>query len=218
MEYPGQRAARARCILVRMNNPHDESSTTTTPRPAASIDWDALRRDLEWDAEAAERALLRRRAEQYAAPLVDPEAAGEQYHLLIFEAGGEIYGVDVRLVRAVRALGGQRITPVPATPPFYRGVVNLRGQIITVFDLRRFLDLPEVKGEEPRELVVARAGALELALLVHSVRGVMRVPVTAARAFEGLRYARGVTADRLVILDLARLFEDERLWVRAADE
>jgi purine-binding chemotaxis protein CheW len=122
------------------------------------------------------------------------------------------------LVHAIRSLGAQKITPVPSAPRFYRGVVNLRGQIITVLDIRRFFELPEATSEPPRELVVVRSNALELGLIARHVQGVQRIPAESVRPFEQLRYARGVTAERLVILDIARLFEDDRLVIKHAEE
>lgn len=196
----------------------DNRLDTSQPESHETIDWWELRRSLEWDEVAQKRALLRQRAEQYAAPQHRGDEAADTLHVLTFTLGGEQYGVDVMLVQSVRTLGTQKITLVPGTPRFYRGVVNLRGQIITVLDVRRFFDLPESTSEPPRELVVLRSNKLELGLIARHVQGVQRVPSEAVRPFEQLRYVRGVTADRLVMLDIARLFEDERLVVSHADE
>lgn len=196
----------------------DNRLDTSTPEPHDLIDWWELRRSLEWDAEAQNAALLRQRAEQYAAPQHSRDSVADTLHVLTFTLGGEQYAVDVMLVQSVRTLGTQKIMLVPATPRFYRGVVNLRGQIITVLDIRRFFDLPESTSEPPRELVVVRSNGLELGLIARHVQGVQRVPAESVRPFEQLRYARGVTAERLVILDIARLFEDERLIIKHAEE
>lgn len=183
-----------------------------------TIDWRAIRESLQWDDSSQQQGLLRQRAKQYAAaPHADESSAADTLSVLTFELSGERYGVDVMLVRAVRPL--PKITPVPATPRFYKGVVNLRGQLVTVLDLRSFFEMADpTRQDPPRELIIVRANQLEIGLLVKTVIGVTTVPQAAIRPFEQLRYARGVTPDRLVLLDIARLFEDERLIVRDTEE
>lgn len=119
------------------------------------------------------------------------------------------------LVQAVRTL--PRITPVPGVPAFYRGVVNLRGKITTVIDLRLFFDISTEEAAPPGELVVVRSNNLEMGLLAHYVQGVVSVPYALLEPMPDMRYARGVTADRLVLLDLAPLFEDNRLIIGDMD-
>lgn len=189
----------------------------------ATIDWDAVWSSLAWDGaagdEARRRARLRLRAQQYAAPKAPAAAPGAEAAraALVFELGSERYGVDVAAVRRVRAIG--RITHVPGIPRFYRGVVNVRGQVITVLDLRLFFDMQAANDlRPPEELVVVEAGRLEIGLLAHNVQGVVAVPQAAVEPVDNIRYALGITAERLVLLDIPRLFEDERLLVGSKDE
>lgn len=183
------------------------------------VDWDALWNELTWDdADHEARVLQQRldlRARQYAAPRHEhhdalpaaPEAE-RAYHLLAFRLGGEQYGVPVAHVRAVRARGA--LTRVPGVPDFYRGVVNMRGQIITALDLRLFFGLGAADDHLPAELILAQANQLRLALLADHVEGVIRVPHHEVASLD-MHYAHGVTAERLVVLDTHKLFEDERL-------
>ncbi|MGD6934391.1 MAG: chemotaxis protein CheW [Candidatus Bathyarchaeia archaeon] len=62
------------------------------------------------------------------------------------------YGVPVEQVREVRDM--QAVTPVPGAPAYVEGVTNLRGQIITVFDLRKRLGLPEKEGAGEKILII----------------------------------------------------------------
>lgn len=182
------------------------------------IDWQAIRESLDWNAAEKAAQRLQQRATQYAAPLKQvEETTGHVLNVLTFTLGTEQYGVDVMAVRAVRPL--PKVTPVPGTPPFYSGVVNLRGQIVTVFDLRRFFDIatPHDAGRAPRELIIVNTNQLEMGLLASHVKGVMSVPAEAIQQYESVRYAYGVTAARLVILDIAALFEDERLIIGGQD-
>lgn len=180
-----------------------------------SINWQAIREELIWDDEAhhlrRESERLRQRAAQYAAADQHTGDDRRTQTELIFDLGAERYGVDVMLVRGLRTL--PRLTPVPGSPRFYKGVVNLRGQIVTVMDLRPFIDVTEAGDERnpPTELVVVQAGRLEIALLAHHVYGVAQIAQADITLTSDIRYTRGVTPDRLVLLDIAAMFNDERL-------
>lgn len=69
---------------------------------------------------------------------VEPADAGGggdgQCELIAFTIDGEVYGVDIRIVREIRAWSG--VTPLPNTAPFVRGVMNLRGAVIPIVDMR----------------------------------------------------------------------------------
>lgn len=185
--------------------------------PSAKMDWEAVWKSLNWDDQTRlqeiEQERLRRRARQYAEPLVEETLTAEDTRsALVFDLGKERYGIDVMLVRGVRA--AQHITPVPGTPDFYRGIINLRGQIITVLDLRLFFGLPRTETTNaPQEIVLAQVGSLQLALLAHEIRGVVSFPVSEIKSVEQLPYAVGIAQDHTIILNLSQLFDDDRLVV-----
>ena len=189
------------------------------PEIRGPIDWDAIWEELNWDApERRDRALrdrLRLRARQYAAPLAHVSAASERLTLLSFNVSGERYAVDVARVRGVRPTG--RIARVPGVPSFYSGVVNVRGQIISVLNLRRFLDAGDSYDEMPREMVLAAAQGLELGLLADHVEEVVSIPREMIEPVDS-PFARGIGPGRLAILDLDAIFADERLMVGGMDE
>jgi len=134
-------------------------------------------------------------------------------HLVTFLLGSEEYGLDVRLVQEIIRL--TEITPVPRAPDFVKGVINLRGRIIPVVDLRRKLALGEVDASaRTTRVVVARLRDRLVGLLVDGASQVLKVPVSLIEpAPEEILevdadYIRGVAklANRLVILmDLARV-------------
>jgi purine-binding chemotaxis protein CheW len=74
------------------------------------------------------------------------------FQIVNFTVDNINYGVPVEQVREVRDM--QSVTPVPGAPSYVEGVTNLRGQIITVFDLRKRLGLPEKKGAGEKILVI----------------------------------------------------------------
>jgi purine-binding chemotaxis protein CheW len=186
------------------------------------IDWDAVWKSLNWDDEQRQEAVsherLRQRAEHYAAPVKEQEVTPENARtVLIFDLGGEQYGIDVIHVRGIRALVA--IARVPGAPSFYPGVINVRGRIITVLDLRDFFQI--VYAEEtdtPHEVMIIHAGQLEIALLAHQVIGVESIPASAIKSVDHMPYAQGLTSDKVILLDIAQLFQDERLIMGGANE
>lgn len=191
------------------------------PENIEKIDWEAVWKSLNWDdlrgSEEAIQARLHQRALSYAAPPPKAERLDDAKTVLAFTLGEERYGIDVMTVRSVRTI--LHITRVPGTPAFYRGVVNVRGQIVTVMDLRLLFDI-SISDEKssPDELIVVQSNQLEIGLLAHNVEGVMSVPQADIEPVDNIRYALGVTVERLVLLDIDRLFEDSRLIVGGKDE
>ena len=192
----------------------------TTSKPQRQIDWEAVWQTLNWDDETrskvAEATRLRQRAQQYAAPPREAKADEDALNVLTFQLGSEHYGVDVMLVRGVRSLS--KIARVPGIPAFYRGVVNIRGQILTVLDLRTFFDIPTGDHIAPEELVIVRSNNLEIGLLAHVVNGVVSVPRETIVLADSIRYALGVTAEKLVLLNIEQMFEDDHLIVGGKEE
>jgi purine-binding chemotaxis protein CheW len=188
-----------------------------------SIDWKSIRESLTWEASQRERDLLRRRAAQYAAPIKQTEAAAadesiaEKVSVLAFRLGDENYGLDVAAVRGVRPLS--KITPIPGIPPFYRGVINLRGQILTVLDLQIFFSITTIatNGSLPyplhRELVLVDSHGLHLGLLATHVEGVVWVQHRTLQPLDTTHYAQGITTERLIVLNLEAIFTDPRLII-----
>jgi purine-binding chemotaxis protein CheW len=160
----------------------------------------------------------------FSAPAQQQRAAAEATeHLATFFLAKEEYGVDVKQVQEIRRVA--EITSVPRAPEFVRGVINLRGRILPVLDLRRRLALGEVVVDRDSRIVVVRVKDRLLGLLVDGASQVLKVPVSQIEAApeevvqKGGDYIRGVAklADRLIILvDLERLLASELLAAGAA--
>ncbi|MCA9882310.1 MAG: chemotaxis protein CheW [Anaerolineae bacterium] len=187
--------------------------------PQTSIDWDALLNTLEWDDDARRSAdaltRLSIRAAQYAElTRFDIQGQNNTTTCVTFRLGKERYAVNTNWVRGVQSIS--RITRVPGAPEYYPGVVNMRGRIITLFDLRRFFGLT-VDEKMPKELVQIEIGELNLGMLADHIEGVEQIPDDEIEPIDML-FARGITTDRLVILDLEKMAQDSRLVVDGTDE
>ena len=103
---------------------------------------------------------------------------GHQY--CTFYADGHYFGLDVRRVQEITRY--QAMTRVPLAPPVVRGLINLRGQIVTAIDLRRCLDLKERPAEQLPVNVVVQTDDGAVSLLVDEIGDVLEVP---EKLFEG---------------------------------
>lgn len=105
----------------------------------------------------------------------DHHPAGQEY--LSFFLGNEVYAVDILCVREIRAW--ESVTRIPNTPGYINGVINLRGNIVPVIDLRRHLSLPEVVYLDTTVVIVLAmeaAGKERLvSIVVDAVSDVIRV-------------------------------------------
>ncbi|UUZ77175.1 chemotaxis protein CheW [Polaromonas sp. P1(28)-13] len=113
----------------------------------------------------------------------------------------------------------KNLTPLPCTPPFFLGIVNVRGRITPVIDIKKFFDLPDKGLTDLHRIILVRGGDIELGLLADLIVGVRTIAVDSLQAslptLTGIRadYLKGVTTDRLVVLDIDRILADPKIVV-----
>jgi purine-binding chemotaxis protein CheW len=105
----------------------------------------------------------------------DTQIADSEIQLVSFKLGPETFAVNVEQVREIGKV--ERITHVPKMPNFVEGVMNLRGQITTIIDLRRRFGIlgEDVRTSQSR-VIVAEIGDIQIGIIVDSVQDVIRVP------------------------------------------
>ncbi len=96
------------------------------------------------------------------------------FHLVTFHLGREEFGVDIGSVQEI--IRATDITPVPGAQSHVRGVINLRGKIIPVVDLRRRFALETVDASDAQRIIVVELGEKRIGMLVDSVSQVIKVP------------------------------------------
>lgn len=162
------------------------------------------------------QAILKARA-QALAQVPEQDETTECIEIVAFLLAYETYGIETRHVREVYPL--KDLTPVPCTPPFVAGIVNVRGQVLSVVDLKKFFELPERGLTDLNKVIVLSDGLMEFGVLADAIVDVRHVPLGKIQpglpTLTGIRedYLRGVTAERLVILDAARLLADSGIVV-----
>ncbi|MBS7659675.1 chemotaxis protein CheW [Candidatus Bathyarchaeota archaeon] len=134
----------------------------------------------------------------------------EYLQIVNFTMGNINYGVPVDQVREVRDM--QAVTPVPGAPPYVRGVTNLRGQIVTIIDLRKRLGLPS-KEDGSEKIIIIEMGDYAVGVVVDSVTEVSTIPwrdierhVDVATTLKDCVIGIGKMAEKLIIiLDIAKI-------------
>ena len=196
-----------------------------TPQEAA--DWTEIRRRIDALGAAVaqggvaspeeERRILKARAQALAQEPQTEAGAEATLEAVEFDLAEERYAFPLAQVREVSLL--RELTPVPCTPPFVVGIINLRGEIRTVIDLKRFFDLPGAGITELNKIILIESGGLQLGILTDAIRGVCRIPLDdlqpALPTLTDLRadYLRGITRERVAVLDAEKILSDPRLLV-----
>jgi purine-binding chemotaxis protein CheW len=135
-----------------------------------------------------------------------------------FTIGDEEYGVDIMAIREIK--GWTASTELPNTPPFIRGVINLRGAIVPILDLRARFSAARTDASARHVIIVVAVGARVAGILVDAVADIISVSTSdiqpvpqldqsgAAGFLTGLVTVEG----RMVaLLDLAQVFDFEAL-------
>jgi purine-binding chemotaxis protein CheW len=166
---------------------------------------------------AEERKILHARAQALAREPDREKGEEASLEVLEFLLASETYGIEMSCVRETLPL--KDLTPVPCTPPFVLGLIGVRGQILSVIDIRKFFDLPEKGLTDLNRVIIVHDERMEFGILADAVIGVRTVPLAgllpSLPTLTGVReeYLRGVTKERLVVLDGRKLLNDERLVV-----
>jgi purine-binding chemotaxis protein CheW len=206
-----------------------------SPSPTtAAVDWGEVRARLDRiDAAVREalqpspgrvRDLLEERARALARVPSKPPRDDEVIEVVTFSVAGESYAVETRFVRRVVRPGG--CTPVPAAPAVLRGVVNLRGEVLAVFDLLTLFGAARGRGgpAEGSYVIVLGAQRDELGVVADAVHEVKPLGVgellepSVSLEGAGRHLLRGLTADALVVLDGGALLRDDRLFIDQGEE
>jgi purine-binding chemotaxis protein CheW len=95
----------------------------------------------------------------------------EDRQILVFSVANEELGLDISCVREV--LRPQAIYPLPKTPPFIEGVMNLRGHIVALIDLRKRLNARQIEDENKKRIIVCKVNKTIVGLTVNSLKEII---------------------------------------------
>jgi purine-binding chemotaxis protein CheW len=166
--------------------------------------------------------ILQARARVLARPKQRDDAAEGFLELLEFRLASERYAVEMGHVEEVQPL--RDLTPLPGVPAFIPGIVNIRGRILPVLDLKKFFDLPEQGLTDLHRIILVRGPEVELGLLADTIVGIRRLAPArlqpSLHTLTGIRadFLKGVSDERLVVLDLERILSDPKIVVHDEGE
>jgi purine-binding chemotaxis protein CheW len=101
---------------------------------------------------------------------------GKTIDVVEFELGGELYALDIQLAREIVEM--IPITPIPRSPPFINGIINLRGEITTIINLYTLLGLPQKEVRKNQKIIILvpeSAGGNNVGIIVDEVHSVNQV-------------------------------------------
>lgn len=196
-------------------------------RRSKTVDWKTVKRRLDKATRATEAAIhpsperLRRMLEDRTRMFADAMERAPSANMVIlvpFAVAGARFAISARYVREVLPLPA--VTPVPRTPSHLVGVIDLRGQLLPVFDLANLLNLPAgLPGESPR-ILACGVGKAEFGILADEVTGIetMRSQEMRAAVAHSVRggppWTRGKDRNGRTVIDGAALLEDARLFIQ----
>lgn len=147
-----------------------------------------------------------------------PETGGSDTttaEVLRFRLAYREYAIDMQHIREVILTG--EITPVPGTPAFISGICVVRGEIISLVDLRVLLAIPETGLTDLNRVIVLTNQALTFGILADHITGIGMIELDRIAASEpeteGSRYVKGIADGPLVVLDTAAFFSDPKMIV-----
>ncbi|MGR9087346.1 MAG: chemotaxis protein CheW [Gammaproteobacteria bacterium] len=163
-----------------------------------------------------EALILEARARTLAMPTHD-NADSEGVEVVAFKLAFETYGIETAYVSEVHSL--KNLTPLPCTPPFVAGIINIHGQIFSVIDLKVFFDLQTKEPSDLNQVIIVAHADMEFGILADTILDVRRIPLSEVQptlpTLTGIRedYLKGIARDSLIILNALNLLTDPRLIV-----
>jgi purine-binding chemotaxis protein CheW len=167
--------------------------------------------------QTEKHAILQARARALAQKPTQEVISNDLIDVIEFNLGSEIYAIEFAFVRKIYIL--KDYTPLPGTPNFVLGVMNVRGQIISLVDLSKFFNIP-IKGlGELNKVIIIHNEAMEFGILADAIIGARQISLRAIQALPltvtgiGAEYLKGVTAERVIVIDAERILGDKKIVV-----
>jgi len=167
--------------------------------------------------EAEKKKILKARAVALAKQPEEKNSYKEHIEIVEFVLSHEKYGIESSYVREVYPL--KELTPVPCTPAFVLGIINVRGRIISVIDIKKFFELPEKGITDLNRVIIVHNYAMEFGILADAILGIRSIPLhelqTSLPTLTDIRaeYLKGVSKEHIVVLDVDKILSDRKIAV-----
>jgi purine-binding chemotaxis protein CheW len=161
--------------------------------------------------------VLNKRARELARPLPGKRHENDVLEIVEFRLGTESYGLEFDHILEVYPL--RELTPLPGLPRFVQGIINVRGQIVSVIDLKIFFEMTSDEATAGTKVIILQSNDMEFGIMADAIIGVKAIAkkeiLPTLPTLTGIRtdFLKGVSKERLVILDGAKLLADSNLII-----
>lgn len=166
--------------------------------------------------DEASKAIMAKRtkslAEKSSLRLVSEELHAKNKYIS-FNLNNDYYCIALDFVKEV--LKDTSITNVPGTPDFIEGIMNLRGDYITVINLKKFLSLPEGEVSDKKPVVIIKCNELKLALLIDKINELFEYQETVQEEFSDSYYANEFIYNKTLytVLNIDKISSDKKIII-----
>ena len=168
------------------------------------------------DKVSMENILIQRAAALAKEPVIEPDV--EMIDIIEFQLSNEIYAFELKFVKEVYPLN--EYTPVPCTPKLIVGIVNVRGRVISVIDIRKFFSLPDKGITDFNKIIIIENSSMQFGVLADSIVDVCSVRIDELQKDVPLtnkingEFLKGVTNEGIIILNCEKLLSDNRFIIK----
>jgi purine-binding chemotaxis protein CheW len=175
-----------------------------------------LEKEFELTGEKRKK-VLKNRAKALAQEPEKMRAGETCLEVLEFILAHERYAIETPYIREVYPM--KDLTELPCTPSFVRGIINVRGQLLSVIDMKIFFNLPEKGITNLNKVIIVKKDTVELGILSDEIIGIRNIRNDDLQlllpTLSGIQadYLKGVTSEGLVVLEIERLITDDKIIV-----
>ncbi len=169
------------------------------------------------DNDPRDARILSERARQLAREADPGYLSDNGLELVEFNLAEETYGIELKYIREIFVL--KELTGLPGVPPFIRGIINVRGTIVSVVDLKQFFGLAETNAADSKQIIILSSQNMEFGILTDRIIGVRKRPKSAMQppipTLSGIRarHLKGIIDGRIAVLDGKKMLEDEQMQI-----
>jgi purine-binding chemotaxis protein CheW len=164
-----------------------------------------------------DQKILRARAKEISRHKIKQDDMAESLSVVEFLLIPERYGIESKYVSEVLSL--REMTPIPGTPAFVAGVMNVRGKIVSILNLKLLFNLKERGITELNKIILVRMDRMEFGIVTDAIAGTLKVyPNTLSAPPANLHginaeYIQGITPDGIILLNGENLLTNKTIIV-----
>ncbi|STX38533.1 chemotaxis protein CheW [Legionella feeleii] len=161
--------------------------------------------------------ILKHRAQRLAKKPQVLEQATDTISVMEFELGEETYAIELSYIDEV--CPAKQITPLPGIPAYMLGIMNVRGKIMSVLDIKTFFEIPKKELTNLSQVIILHSDLMEFGIIADRSIGPRIITVNSIQSplstFSGVRkeYLKGLTEKQVVILDANKILNDPTIIV-----